>query len=54
MINMNFWIWLLIAIIIFIYVTYLFIKKIKMKDQSLWKTIKEWLINIFDVFSGGF
>jgi hypothetical protein len=51
---MSFWVWFLIALCFFVYVTILFIKKAKQKEQSLWKTVKEWLINIVDVFSGGF
>ncbi len=53
-INMTFWIWLLIALCFFAYVTFLFIKKAKTKEQSFWKTVKEWFVNIVDVFSGGF
>jgi hypothetical protein len=50
---MDFWVWLIIAACFFIYVTVLFVKSLKKKEQSVWKTIKRWLVNIIDIFSGG-
>jgi hypothetical protein len=53
-IEMSFWIWLLIALCFFVYAIFLFVKKARAKEQPLWKTIKEWAINVIDIFSGGF
>jgi len=45
-------IWLIIALCFFVYVTVLWIKSLKRKEP-FWRSIKRWIVNVIDVFSGG-
>lgn len=49
---MDFWDWSIIAFCFLLYVTYLFIKSLKNK-KPLWKSVKDWFVNIIDILSGG-
>jgi len=49
---MGFWIWLIIAFCFIVYVTMLFIKALK-KRKPIGKSIKDWIVNIIDILSGG-
>ncbi len=49
---MWFWIWLIIALCFIVYVTILFIKAVKSK-KPIGKSIKDWIVNIIDILSGG-
>lgn len=45
-------IWIILASIFVVYATAELIIKI-IKKEPLWKTLKRWLMNIFDTLTGG-
>jgi hypothetical protein len=49
---MEFWVWLIIACAFFILATVYFVRALKRKEKSVWKSLKDWFINIIDIFSG--
>ncbi|MBI4738596.1 hypothetical protein HY772_03395 [Candidatus Woesearchaeota archaeon] len=49
---MDFWVWLAIAFCFLVYVTVLFVKVLRRKE-SIGKSLKDWIVNIIDILSGG-
>ncbi len=50
---MSFELWALIVIIFFIIFTTLFIKALVRKEQPVGKSLKQWIVRIIDILSGG-
>jgi len=49
---MDFWIWVIIALCFVVYVTILFTRAVR-GGKPFWKSIKEWIINVIEILSGG-
>jgi len=49
----SFDIWITISIALLILATVLFVRSLVNKKESFWSSLKKWVVNIIDIFSGG-
>lgn len=46
-------IWIPIAIAMIVFTTILLIRSLYKKEESLWSSLKKWIVNVIDILSGG-